>query len=121
MGAGDSPAQPAYRMPTHPDPSNQFLYLTTRGRKTAQPREIEIWFTHRGGHYYVIAEYPTSQWVQNLKANPQVQVRVGQETFVARARVLSPDTDCDQLNVVQELSRKKYGWGDGQVVELSPQ
>ncbi len=106
-------------MPADPDPS-QFLYLTTRGRKSGQPREIEIWFTHLDGRYYVIAEYPTSQWVQNLKANPQVQVRVGEKTFAARARVLSTDTDRDQLNVVQELSRKKYGWGDGQVVELTP-
>jgi hypothetical protein len=27
-----------------------YLYLTTTGRVTGQPREIEIWFTERGGH-----------------------------------------------------------------------
>jgi deazaflavin-dependent oxidoreductase (nitroreductase family) len=109
----------AYRMPTHPDHS-QFLYLTTRGRKTGQPREIEIWFTHLDGHYYVIAEYPTSHWVQNLRAHPDVQVRVEGKSFAARARVLTPKADSVRLDAVQELSRNKYGWGDGQVVELTP-
>ena len=32
-----------------------FLYLTTIGRRTGLPREIEIWFTERDGRYYVIA------------------------------------------------------------------
>ena len=114
------PVRPAHQMPDDPDPS-QFLYLTTRGRKTGQAREIEIWFTHHDGRYYVIAEYPTSQWVQNVKADPLVQVRVGEKAFAARARVLSTDTDRNQLLVVQEWSRKKYGWGEGQVVELIPQ
>jgi hypothetical protein len=33
-----------------------FLYLTTAGRISGQPREIEIWFTERGGRFYLIAE-----------------------------------------------------------------
>ena len=33
----------------------QYLYLTTRGRKSGRSREIEIWFTHRDGRFYVIA------------------------------------------------------------------
>jgi hypothetical protein len=28
-----------------------YLYLTTTGRVTGQPREIEIWFTEHGGHF----------------------------------------------------------------------
>ncbi len=94
------------------------MYLTTRGRKTAQPREIEIWFTHRDGRFYVIAEYPTSNWLQNLRADPEVQVRVAGHSFKARARLLSPETDPELHLAVQELSRKKYGWGEGLVVEL---
>jgi hypothetical protein len=33
-----------------------YLYLTTTGRVTGQPRELEIWFTERGGHFYLVAE-----------------------------------------------------------------
>jgi deazaflavin-dependent oxidoreductase (nitroreductase family) len=94
----------------------QYLYLTTRGRKTALPREIEIWFTQRDGRLYVIAEHPNSQWVENLRAHPEGQVRVAGRSFKVRGRILSPEEP--ELRAVQELSHKKYGWGEGLVVEL---
>jgi deazaflavin-dependent oxidoreductase (nitroreductase family) len=97
----------------------QYLYLTTRGRKTRVPREIEIWFTHREGRFYIIAEYATSNWVQNLVAHPEVQVRVAENSFKARARVIPSETDLNRA--VQQLSRDKYGWGDGLIVELTPE
>ena len=98
----------------------QYLYLTTRGRKSGHPREIEIWFTQHEGCFYVIAEYDTSHWVQNVRTHSEVRVRVGGQDFEARARVLSEKNDGDLLRTVQELSRKKYGWGEGTVVELCP-
>lgn len=98
----------------------QYLYLSTRGRRTGRAREIEIWFTQHAGCFYVIAEYDTSHWVQNIRAHPEVQIRVGAETFRARGRVISAEADGDRLRTVQELSRKKYGWGEGTVVELCP-
>jgi hypothetical protein len=72
----------------------------------------------------VIAEYDTSNWLQNLRADTEVQVRVGGQTFNAHARVLSdhsPASGAELRRVIQELSRAKYGWGDGIVVELVPQ
>jgi deazaflavin-dependent oxidoreductase (nitroreductase family) len=99
----------------------QYLYLTTRGRKTGLPREIEIWFTTRNGRYYVIAEYPTSHWVENLRANPQTQVRLGSRKLLAQARVLSAELEPDLYHAVQALSRAKYGWGEGLPVELVPE
>ena len=99
--------------------NEQYLYLTTHGRKSGVPREIEIWFTHREGRFYLIAEYATLNWVRNLVACPLVEVRVAGNRFRARARVVSPDT---KLNLaIQQLSRDKYGWGDGLVVELTPE
>lgn len=98
----------------------KYLYLATRGRKSGQPREIEIWFTHHEGRFYVIAEYPTSHWVQNVQSEPAVQVRVAEQTFSANARVLQAEADSTLRAVIQDLSRKKYGWGDGLVVELKP-
>ena len=66
-----------------------YLYLTTRGRTSGRPREIEIWFTRYEGRYYLVAEHrEKSQWVQNLRANSHVQVRVGDAHFPARARVV---------------------------------
>jgi deazaflavin-dependent oxidoreductase (nitroreductase family) len=99
----------------------QFLYLKTRGRKTGREREIEIWFTQHDGRFYVIAEYETSHWVQNLRADPRVQIRVGNEIVAAWARVLSSAADLETMKMAQELSRRKYGWGEGVVVELIPE
>jgi deazaflavin-dependent oxidoreductase (nitroreductase family) len=97
-----------------------YLYLTTRGRQTGRPREIEIWFTQREGFYYVIAEYETSHWLRNLQADPHVTVKVGAKRFQAEARVLMSESDLELQGQVQQLSRSKYGWGDGIVVELIP-
>jgi deazaflavin-dependent oxidoreductase (nitroreductase family) len=99
--------------------NQQYLYLTTRGHKSGVPREIEIWFTHHEGRFYLIAEYATSNWVQNLVAYPEVQVRLAGKTFKARARVIPSDTDL--CRAIQQLSRAKYGWGDGLIVELTPE
>jgi deazaflavin-dependent oxidoreductase (nitroreductase family) len=97
-----------------------YLYLTTTGRRSGLPREIEIWFTRHNGCYYVIAEYPTSDWVQNLSAHPRAQLRVGDELFSATARTVNADAEPELHSAVQQLSRDKYGWGDGVVVELKP-
>jgi deazaflavin-dependent oxidoreductase (nitroreductase family) len=97
----------------------KYLYLTTRGRKSGQEREIEIWFTQLRGRFYVIAEYPTSQWVQNIRVGSAVKVRVADEKFSAQARIL-PETEPDLRAEVQALSQEKYGWGDGLVVEIIP-
>ena len=83
------------------------------------PREIEIWFTHCEGRFYLIAEYATSNWVQNLMACSEVQMRVAGKSFEASARVIPSETDLSR--VVQQLSRDKYGWGDGLIVELTPE
>src|ERR1700741_2160979 len=84
-----------------PIAGEQYLSLTTRGRKSGRPREIEIWFTERQGRFYVIAEYETSQWIQNLRSDPHVQVRVHQSKFAATARILGRGNDpaCPYLAV----------------------
>jgi deazaflavin-dependent oxidoreductase (nitroreductase family) len=98
----------------------QFLYLATRGRRTGAWREIEIWFTRHDGRYYVVAELVHAQWVRNVEADPLVSVRVGEETFGARARIVPVAAEPRLVETVQQRSREKYGWGDGLVVELTP-
>jgi hypothetical protein len=42
----------------------EYLYLTTRGRKTGRRRRIEIWFTQRGRSYYLVAEHGLAYHLQ---------------------------------------------------------
>jgi deazaflavin-dependent oxidoreductase (nitroreductase family) len=97
----------------------QYLYLTTRGRKSGLSREIEIWFTQREGRFYVIAEYSTSNWLENLRADPKAQVRVAGQNFAVRARFVT-ENEPELHSAVAARSTKKYGWGDGTIVELEP-
>jgi deazaflavin-dependent oxidoreductase (nitroreductase family) len=98
----------------------QYLYLTTTGRRTGRPREIEIWFTRYEGRLYLVAEHrERAQWVRNLRALPRVTVRLGRQRFTATARVVDARTEPALARAVKALSETKYGWGDGLVVELA--
>ena len=98
-----------------------YLYLTTTGRRSGQPREIEIWFTCYQECYYAIScLFEHGQWVMNLRENPEVEFRVGDQGFKGSARVLDPAIDEETCRSVKILSDQKYGWSDGLIVELRP-
>ena len=58
--------------------------------------------------------------MQNLRALSVVTVRLGKRTFPARARVIDARAEPELARRVKAHSEKKYGWGDGLVVELTP-
>jgi deazaflavin-dependent oxidoreductase (nitroreductase family) len=98
-----------------------FLYVTTTGRRTGLPREIEIWFTEREGRYYIIAEHrERANWVRNIVENPRVRVRVGDQQFGATARLVVDEREPQLARAVKALSDAKYGWSDGLIVEITP-
>ena len=97
----------------------KYLYLTTTGRVTGQPREIEIWFVDCEGKLYILAEhFHKAQWVKNIERNPRVRVRIGEREFEATARVLDRKRDAKAWKTAQQLEIDKYGWGDGLPVEI---
>ena len=99
----------------------QYLDLTTVGRITGEPRQIEIWFIRSQGKFYVLAEhFHEAQWVKNIERNPRVHVRVGDQEFEATARALDEQRDREEWQTAQRLSLEKYGWGDGLPVEIIP-
>jgi deazaflavin-dependent oxidoreductase (nitroreductase family) len=99
----------------------QVLYLTTTGRVSGQPREIEIWFVEREGRLYILAEhFRKANWVRNIERNARARIRLGDHRFDATGRVLDPVRDAEQWNAVQQLARDKYGWGEGLPVEFTP-
>ena len=103
------------------DGNQEYLYLTTTGRRSGQAREIEIWFTGYQNRYYVISYlFEKGQWVMNLRKNPDVYFRVGDQRFKGSARVLEPAINGETCRLVKSLSDEKYGWSDGLVVELNP-
>ena len=99
----------------------QYLYLTTTGRVTGRPRDIEIWFVARSGTLYVLAEhFHDAQWVKNIARDPRVRVRLGEREFGAVARPLDREREADEWQAAQRLAREKYGWGEGLPVRITP-
>ena len=55
---------------------DDYCYLTTTGRVTGEPHEIEIWFAADGDTLFMLAGAgDRSDWVRNLRAQPAVTVR----------------------------------------------
>src|SRR3989442_1796807 len=99
--------------------AEQFLYLTTTGRKTGLPREIEIWYVESDGRLYILAEHGhKAQWVQNILSNPRVNIRLAEKQSDGLARVLDPDKDDAVYLKARQLALDKCGWGDGLPVEI---
>ena len=101
-------------------PGPMYLYLTTIGRVTGQPREIEIWFTEHSGHFYLAAERESANWVRNIQSQPQVKFRVSDAELNAAARLVHNDREPQLVATVKALFDAKYGWSDGLIVELTP-
>lgn len=101
-----------------------YLYLTTIGRKTGQPRQIEIWFVVYDGAFYLCSEARgQSHWTQNILADSRVLIQVGDrdaEAWDGVARWVDSEQEPDLVTEVAALMDAKYGWSDGLFVELRP-
>ena len=101
----------------HEHAGEQFCYLTTTGRVTGKPHEVEIWFAYPpdpGRTLYMMAGgRDRADWVQNLRREPAVAIRIGEDTYRARARVVEPGSPEDMV-ARRALCGKYQGWREGQ-------
>ncbi|EWT00205.1 nitroreductase [Intrasporangium oryzae NRRL B-24470] len=69
------------------------VLLTMRGARSGSIRKVPLMRVEHEGAFAAVAsqggapQHP--QWYHNLKANPEIDLQVGTETFRARARELS--------------------------------
>ena len=83
-----------------------FCYLTTRGRVTDRPHEIEIWFALHGEVLFLLSgDGDRSDWVRNLRRDPHVTVRLGDQTRETTARLVA---DPDEDALARRLLVEKY-------------
>jgi deazaflavin-dependent oxidoreductase (nitroreductase family) len=73
----------------------QTLLLTTRGRRSGEPRTTALIYDLHRGDYVVVASKGGADeppgWYVNLEADPEVEVQVWDDTFKARARTATPE------------------------------
>jgi deazaflavin-dependent oxidoreductase (nitroreductase family) len=68
----------------------EFYHVTTTGRRTGRPHEIEIWCVALGDALYLMAGGgERSDTIRNARADPQVTVRVGDDARPAVASFVS--------------------------------
>ncbi len=84
----------------------EFCYLTTTGRVTGRPHEIEIWFAVEDHTLYMLSgARDRSDWVKNLYRSPEVTVRIGGEHLGGRARIIE---DAKEDVLARRLLVDKY-------------
>ena len=99
----------------------QVFYMTTILRTTGLPRAIEIWFVVYRERFYLLAETgEAAGWLKNIRRNPEVTVRIGERQIDAMARVLDRQADRQLWDEVAAIADRKFGWGDGLPVEITP-
>jgi deazaflavin-dependent oxidoreductase (nitroreductase family) len=59
--------------------------LTTIGRRSGQPRTIEIWWFHVDGRFIITGTPGRRDWLANVRANPAVTVSAGSRAFAGTA------------------------------------
>jgi hypothetical protein len=81
----------------------QILYMTTIGRRTGLPREIEIWFVVCCDRFSVFAETgEAARWVKDIRGNPTVAVRIGDRQIGDGARsTVTPMANCGVITRVR--------------------
>jgi deazaflavin-dependent oxidoreductase (nitroreductase family) len=89
-----------------------YCYLTTTGRVSGHPHEIEIWFGIQNNTLYLLSGGGDhSDWMKNLRANPAVTVHIAKDTFTGSARLVS-DKQEDML-ARHMLAAKYQRWREG--------
>jgi len=85
-----------------------FCYLTTTGRVTGHPHEIEIWFGRQDSSIYLMAGNHKSDWVLNIRKNPRVSVRIDEHMFVGRANIVNDQQE--EMSARYLLAEKYQEW-----------
>ncbi len=71
------------------------LVLTSTGRKSGQPRNVQLGFTEDGSDYLIVASNFGGKshpgWSYNLEANPRAQIQVGADIKEVTASRLSDE------------------------------
>jgi deazaflavin-dependent oxidoreductase (nitroreductase family) len=76
--------------------AESFCYLTTTGRVTGRDHTIEIWFAAKGSTLYLLSGGGLrSDWVRNIRDQPGVTVRIGDQVWPGTARIVDDPAERD--------------------------
>lgn len=92
-------------------------YLTTFGRTSGKAHEVMMWFAVDGEKIYLLSDNQgETEWVSNILSNPEVSIRIGDQTFAGMARPIVNDAATD-THIRHLLTEKYHQQRDPQDVE----
>ena len=88
----------------------EFGYLTTTGRISGKPHEVEIWFAVEGDTAYLMNgdskhEAGNADWVRNLRKQPTVNFRIAGHSFEGTGRIVA---DGEEDALARRILLAKY-------------
>jgi len=89
----------------------EYCYLTTTGRVSGRPHEIEIWFGVRDHRIYLLSGSHSSDWVKNLRKDPAVTVRIDGIVFSGTAGLVADGEE--EMAARYILAEKYQEWEEG--------
>jgi len=66
--------------------SQRTIDLTTVGRRSGQPRRVEIWWFHVDERFIITGSPGRRDWLANIRANPNVIIHIDGQDLAATAR-----------------------------------
>ncbi len=87
--------------------------LTVRGRKTGTPQSVPVNLLTLDGERYLVAPRGHTQWVRNVRAAGEAELRVGRR--VERVRLVEVPA-ADRVPVLR-VYLERWGWEVGRFVE----
>ena len=102
-------------------PVGPMLLLTTRGRRSGEPRTVPLLYMPDGDRWVVVGSNGgrpnPPAWLGNLRADPEAEVQVGRARHRVRAEILEgPARDA----LWERLTRFYDGWAHYQTLTNRP-
>jgi deazaflavin-dependent oxidoreductase (nitroreductase family) len=83
--------------------------ITTTGRRTGQPRRIEIWMMDVDGRFFITGTPGRRDWLANLRANPELTVHLKTSEHADLAAHATEVTDeATRRSVIEHLAATWY-------------
>ena len=94
------------RLTTFGPPTMPMVTLTTTGRRSGRPRDVQLACIEQAGERYVVASAMGQErhpaWRYNLEAHPEIEVQATGERYRAHAEVL---TDVEKKEVWEAIKQ----------------
>ena len=94
--------------------------LTTIGRRSGEPRRIEIWWFHVEERFVITGTPGRRDWLANIHANPEVTIHVDGLDIPARAEPIEDEAFRQRVFTHPEISWYKTQAGLDHLVASSP-